>query len=144
MHHVVQRHMIHMCGTLAAPWRVAVNVLCGGGLRAHGARGKPRATAVGWLMGAAREASGGPDGGPHGSTAAVPVVVVGAGPTGLAASLLLSRLGVRHVLLERSVAGPSPHPQAHFLNYRTMEVFRCGAIAALHFSGYLVHRMSRA
>lgn len=54
----------------------------------------------------------------------VPVAVIGAGPTGLTASLLLSRLRVPHVILERRHALPT-HPQAHFINYRTMEIFRC-------------------
>lgn len=54
----------------------------------------------------------------------VPVAVVGAGPTGLMTSLLLSRLRVPHVVLERRSALPT-HPQAHFINYRTMEIFRC-------------------
>ncbi len=53
----------------------------------------------------------------------VPVVVVGGGPVGLTASLLLSRLGVRHVLLERH-PGTSVHPKAIGLNQRTIEVFR--------------------
>jgi len=39
-----------------------------------------------------------------------PVVIVGAGPTGLTLSLLLSRLGVRSLLLERA-GGPTEHPQ---------------------------------
>ena len=53
----------------------------------------------------------------------VPVAVVGGGPVGLTASLLLSRLGVRHVLFERH-PGTSVHPKAIGLNQRTIEVFR--------------------
>jgi 2-polyprenyl-6-methoxyphenol hydroxylase-like FAD-dependent oxidoreductase len=52
-----------------------------------------------------------------------PVVVAGGGPTGLTAALLLSRLGVRCLVLERSPR-LTDHPQAHFINHRTMEVFR--------------------
>ncbi|KAK3254279.1 hypothetical protein CYMTET_35807 [Cymbomonas tetramitiformis] len=52
-----------------------------------------------------------------------PVVIIGAGPTGLTLSLLLSRLGVQSLLLERSKELTS-HPQAHFVNNRTMEIFR--------------------
>jgi 2,4-dichlorophenol 6-monooxygenase len=53
----------------------------------------------------------------------VPVVIVGGGPVGLTASLLLSRLGVRHVLLE-SRPKTSPYPRAIGLSQRTMETFR--------------------
>lgn len=51
------------------------------------------------------------------------VIVVGAGPVGLVASLLLSKYHVTHVLVEQ-LAEPDNHPQAHFLNCRTMEVLR--------------------
>ncbi|WIA08637.1 hypothetical protein OEZ85_008065 [Tetradesmus obliquus] len=53
----------------------------------------------------------------------VPVVVVGAGPTGLVLSCLLSQYGIRHMVLERSQQ-LTQHPQAHYINNRTMEVFR--------------------
>ena len=53
----------------------------------------------------------------------VPVVIVGGGPVGLAASLLLSDLGVDSLLVERN-ATTSDHPKAHVVNTRTMEVFR--------------------
>jgi len=48
------------------------------------------------------------------------VCVIGAGPTGLALSMLLSKLGVASVTLERAHA-PTTHPQAHFINTRSME-----------------------
>ena len=51
------------------------------------------------------------------------VAIVGGGPVGLTLALLLSKLGVRSTVLERLPA-PSPHPQAHFINVRSMEVFR--------------------
>ena len=53
----------------------------------------------------------------------VPVLVVGAGPVGLTASLLLSRLGVAHAVVDRR---PGPHraPQAHVVNPRSLEIFR--------------------
>lgn len=107
----------------------------------------------------------------------VPVAIVGAGPTGLVLSSLLSAFGeareqrrgalryvaarrpgrirpsrplrpllcqqqapllaaaplppgVRHVVLERG-AGPTRHPQAHFINHRTMEVGRRRVAATL-------------
>lgn len=53
----------------------------------------------------------------------VSVLIVGGGPTGLAASLLLSRLGVRSLLVERH-PGTSVHPKARGLNVRTLELFR--------------------
>ena len=52
-----------------------------------------------------------------------PVAIVGAGPVGLTLALLLSKFGVRSTVLERLPA-PSVHPQAHFINVRSMEVFR--------------------
>jgi 2-polyprenyl-6-methoxyphenol hydroxylase-like FAD-dependent oxidoreductase len=41
------------------------------------------------------------------------VIVVGAGPVGLVASLLLSNYHVPHVLVEQ-LTEPDTHPQAHF------------------------------
>ena len=52
-----------------------------------------------------------------------PVAIVGAGPVGLTLALLLSKFGVRSTVVERLPA-PSVHPQAHFINVRSMEVFR--------------------
>jgi 2-polyprenyl-6-methoxyphenol hydroxylase-like FAD-dependent oxidoreductase len=51
------------------------------------------------------------------------LVVVGAGPVGLVASLLLSRFQLPHFLVEQQT-GPDDHPQAHFINHRSMEVLR--------------------
>ncbi|KAK9800880.1 hypothetical protein WJX73_005015 [Symbiochloris irregularis] len=52
-----------------------------------------------------------------------PVGVVGAGPTGLTLSVLLSKLGIRHAIFESSTE-MTQHPQAHYINNRTMEIFR--------------------
>ncbi|MGW3150438.1 FAD-dependent oxidoreductase [Streptomyces sp. NPDC001177] len=51
------------------------------------------------------------------------VVVVGAGPTGLAAAHFLAGHGVRTVVLEQRPA-PSGHPRATVINSRTMELLR--------------------
>lgn len=53
----------------------------------------------------------------------VPVLIVGAGPVGLVLSILLTKLGVKCCIIERSQQFKQ-HPQAHFINNRTMEVFR--------------------
>lgn len=61
-----------------------------------------------------------------------PVVVVGAGPVGLTTSLLLSSLGIDHLVVERR-DGPHQAPQAHVLKTRTLEIFRqLGLDAAVH------------
>ncbi|XP_043704193.1 2,4-dichlorophenol 6-monooxygenase-like [Telopea speciosissima] len=53
----------------------------------------------------------------------LPVLIVGAGPVGLVLSILLTKLGVKCAVLEKSKTF-SQHPQAHFINNRSMEVFR--------------------
>ena len=67
---------------------------------------------------------------------AVPVLIVGGGPSGLLLSALLSSYGTPSALLEArpaaSVGGPAGHPQAHYLNLRTMEVLRHSALPGLH------------
>ncbi|NCF43647.1 MAG: hypothetical protein GWP70_02350 [Proteobacteria bacterium] len=50
------------------------------------------------------------------------VLIVGAGPTGLCASLLLSQQGISHIVVERK-AGVLQAPAAHVINTRTMEIF---------------------
>jgi 2,4-dichlorophenol 6-monooxygenase len=51
------------------------------------------------------------------------VLVVGAGPTGLMATLLLRRLGVDVLCIERR-PGPRREPAAHVVNARTFEICR--------------------
>jgi 2,4-dichlorophenol 6-monooxygenase len=53
----------------------------------------------------------------------VPVLIVGAGPAGLALSLSLRRYGVEHLLVERH-PGTAHTPRAHIVNQRTVEIFR--------------------
>lgn len=66
---------------------------------------------------------------PAGSSAAgaqrqsVPVAIVGAGPAGLTLSGLLSQFGVPSILVEKLPA-LSTHPQAHFINLRSMEILQ--------------------
>jgi 2-polyprenyl-6-methoxyphenol hydroxylase-like FAD-dependent oxidoreductase len=59
----------------------------------------------------------------------VPVLIVGGGPVGLTASFLLSRLGIRSLLVERH-PGTAIHPKARGINARTMEVFRQQGVEA--------------
>ncbi|MEA2178814.1 MAG: 2,4-dichlorophenol 6-monooxygenase, partial [Solirubrobacteraceae bacterium] len=57
------------------------------------------------------------------SDVTTPVLVVGAGPAGLATSLSLSRLGVPHLLVEKH-PGTAHSPRAHIVNQRTVEICR--------------------
>lgn len=53
----------------------------------------------------------------------VDVLIVGAGPTGLMCALLLARLGIASVVLERNPV-TDEHPKAHELNARSVEILR--------------------
>ncbi|MFI1855114.1 FAD-dependent monooxygenase [Streptomyces sp. NPDC020480] len=53
----------------------------------------------------------------------VDILIVGGGAAGLTSSILLSRLGVQSLLVERH-SGCSHLPKAHILNQRTLEIFR--------------------
>jgi 2-polyprenyl-6-methoxyphenol hydroxylase-like FAD-dependent oxidoreductase len=52
-----------------------------------------------------------------------PVCITGGGPVGLLMSILLTDMGVNHCLIEKKTAATA-HPQAHFINNRTMEIFQ--------------------
>jgi len=52
----------------------------------------------------------------------VPVLIVGAGPAGLATSLLLSRYGVAHMLVEK-YPGTAHTPRAHIVNLGSVAGF---------------------
>jgi 2-polyprenyl-6-methoxyphenol hydroxylase-like FAD-dependent oxidoreductase len=65
----------------------------------------------------------------------IPVLIVGGGPVGLTASLLLSRAGVRSLLVERH-PGTAVHPKARAINARSMEIYRhCGIEAEIRTAG---------
>jgi putative polyketide hydroxylase len=57
----------------------------------------------------------------------IPILIVGAGPAGLCSSILLSRYGVRSLLVERHPS-TSIHPKATGISTRTMELFRAWGI----------------
>ena len=60
---------------------------------------------------------------PGPSTVEVPVLIVGAGPAGLALSVALARYGVGHLVIERH-RDTAHTPRAHIINQRTVEIFR--------------------
>lgn len=65
----------------------------------------------------------------------VPVLIVGGGPVGLTASILLGQAGVRSLLVERH-PGTAIHPKARGINARSMEMYRqCGVEAAIRKAG---------
>lgn len=53
----------------------------------------------------------------------IPVIIIGAGPVGLSASMALSRQGIQNIVLEKH-PGTSIHPKARGVNVRTMELCR--------------------
>jgi putative polyketide hydroxylase len=71
----------------------------------------------------------------------IPVLISGGGPVGLTASLLLSRHGVRSLLVERHPS-TALTPKARGINARTMEVFRqCGIDSAVRAAGLAEGRL---
>src|ERR1700730_17758933 len=52
----------------------------------------------------------------------VPIIIVGAGPVGPTTSILLSRLGVPSLLVEKR-SGVSPLPRARGVTQRTVEIW---------------------
>src|SRR5438552_6842391 len=65
----------------------------------------------------------------------VPVLIVGGGPVGLTASILLSQQGVPSFLAERH-PGTAIHPKSRGINARTMEIFRqCGVEHTIRAAG---------
>src|SRR5215469_14649159 len=77
------------------------------------------------------------------SAVGVPVLIVGGGPVGLTASILLSQAGVRSLLIERH-PGTAVHPKARGINARTMEMYRqLGVEAAIRQAGLPPERAGR-
>jgi 2,4-dichlorophenol 6-monooxygenase len=60
---------------------------------------------------------------PQGSTVTTDVVVVGSGPAGAGAALLLSTLGIPNIMITK-YRWTANTPRAHITNQRAMEVFR--------------------
>src|SRR6266446_3371432 len=60
---------------------------------------------------------------PRSEAVEVPVLIIGAGPAGLALSVALSRYGMGHLVVERH-RGTAHTPRAHIINQRTIEIFR--------------------
>src|ERR1700686_1963349 len=72
-----------------------------------------------------------------------PVLIVGGGPVGLTASILLSRQGVPSLLVERH-PGTAILPKARGINARTMEMYRqYGVEAAIRAAGLPEERRGR-
>ncbi len=57
----------------------------------------------------------------------VPVAIIGAGPSGLMAALLLERMGIEAQVIERR-ASPQRAPAAHVVNARTFEICRAAGV----------------
>ena len=57
----------------------------------------------------------------------VPVVIVGAGPAGLMTALLLERLGVESLVVERR-SDSQQAPAAHVVNARSFEICRAAGV----------------
>ncbi|WP_084418492.1 FAD-dependent monooxygenase [Henriciella litoralis] len=63
------------------------------------------------------------------------LLIVGAGPAGIAASMFASKLGLTHTVVERR-SGLHRHPQAHVIKTRSLEILRrFGVDAAIHAAG---------
>lgn len=70
----------------------------------------------------------------------IDVLIAGGGPVGLTASILLSRHGVRSLLVERH-PGTAIVPKSRGINARTMEMYRqCGLEAAIRDAGLATER----
>ena len=50
------------------------------------------------------------------------VIVIGCGPVGLLASLLMEKFGINYLAVEKS-SSLRQHPSAHWINMRSKEIF---------------------
>lgn len=62
------------------------------------------------------------------SPIARPVLIVGAGPVGLMTAILLARLGIGSVLVERRRPRQGSAPKAHVINPRSLEICRAAGL----------------
>jgi 2-polyprenyl-6-methoxyphenol hydroxylase-like FAD-dependent oxidoreductase len=62
-----------------------------------------------------------------GASGEVPVLIVGGGPVGTTAAILLARQGVASLVVERR-ASVQPAPAAHVVNARTLEILRAAGV----------------
>src|SRR5215813_8150369 len=69
----------------------------------------------------------------------VRVLMVGAGPVGLMAALLLAKGGVRTLVVDRR-DGPHRAPQAHVVNPRTLEICRAAGVDMMRLRGCATRR----
>lgn len=70
------------------------------------------------------------------------VLIVGAGPTGLLGSILLSQIGIDHVVIDRKTAIHQA-PAAHVINTRTLEIYRQAGLDMDRVYGASTHTMPR-
>ena len=77
------------------------------------------------------------------SASCIPVLIVGAGPVGLFAALLLARQGIRSLVVERRAARLRA-PKAHALNPRSLEICRALGIPRDKVRDFLVERVKDA
>ncbi|MEM7281508.1 MAG: FAD-dependent monooxygenase [Pseudomonadota bacterium] len=70
------------------------------------------------------------------------VLIVGGGPTGLLASILLSKHEIPHVLIEQR-EGTLQAPAAHVVNTRTMEIYRQAGLNVDELYGLNTHPAAR-
>lgn len=57
----------------------------------------------------------------------IPVLIIGAGPSGATVALHLGRLGIKSIVISRH-RGTANTPRAHIFNQRAMEVLRDAGI----------------
>ena len=61
-------------------------------------------------------------------SSSVTVLIVGAGPVGLLAAILLARQGIDCLVIERRRPRQDSAPKAHVVNPRSLEIFRSAGL----------------